>query len=175
VRQLCPSSRQASAKILSGHLSTRISRSLSTNVAQIAITRVFRSSRSLAFFTPDRLRYSGAPQPSSCGAGGSSEERPCTAFGKYKLRLTSGTLYGTVPAVFYCTSLGTEPVRDWIKSRSADDRKIIGADIATVERGWPFECRSAGHLGMVSGKYAAIFGMESRGFCSAYMTAIWSS
>lgn len=42
-----------------------------------------------------------------------------------------------VPAVFYRTSMGTEPVRDWIKGLSATDRKIIGEDIATVERGWP--------------------------------------
>lgn len=52
-----------------------------------------------------------------------------------------------VPAVFYRTSMGTEPVRDWIRSRSADDRKVIGADIATVERGWPIGmpvCRPLG-------------------------------
>lgn len=42
-----------------------------------------------------------------------------------------------IPAVFYCTENGTEPVRDWIKEFSADDRKKIGITIATVEYGWP--------------------------------------
>jgi phage-related protein len=52
-----------------------------------------------------------------------------------------------VPAVFYRTPLGAEPVRDWFKSLSADDRKAIGADIQTVEFGWPIGmplCKSLG-------------------------------
>jgi phage-related protein len=43
--------------------------------------------------------------------------------------------------------MGAEPVRDWIKSLSADDRKVIGADIQTVEFGWPIGmplCKSLG-------------------------------
>ncbi len=42
-----------------------------------------------------------------------------------------------VPAVFFRTSAGGEPVRDWLKSLTAADRKAIGADIKTVEFGWP--------------------------------------
>ena len=42
-----------------------------------------------------------------------------------------------IPAVFYCTAAGAEPVRDWLKSLKLEDRKIVGADIATVEYGWP--------------------------------------
>jgi len=41
--------------------------------------------------------------------------------------------------------LGTEPVRDWLKELSKADRKIIGADIKTLEFGWPIGmplCRS---------------------------------
>ena len=39
---------------------------------------------------------------------------------------------------FYCSSTGTEPVRDWLKTQvSADARKEIGADIKTVQFGWP--------------------------------------
>jgi phage-related protein len=52
-----------------------------------------------------------------------------------------------VPAVFYRTAKGTEPVRDWIKSLSAEDRRIIGADIQTLEFGWPIGmplCKSLG-------------------------------
>jgi phage-related protein len=43
--------------------------------------------------------------------------------------------------------MGTEPVREWLKSLSVVDRRIVGADIATVEYGWPVGmpvCRSLG-------------------------------
>lgn len=39
--------------------------------------------------------------------------------------------------VFYRTGSGTEPVREWLKDLSRDDRKIIGEDIKTVQFGWP--------------------------------------
>jgi phage-related protein len=50
-----------------------------------------------------------------------------------------------VPAVFYRTSAGAEPVRSWLKGLPAEDRRIVGLDIATVEFGWPVGmpvCRS---------------------------------
>src|SRR3990172_6373530 len=50
-----------------------------------------------------------------------------------------------VPAIFYRTAGGTEPVRDWLKHLPREDRRIIGTDIATVEFGWPIGmpvCRS---------------------------------
>ena len=42
-----------------------------------------------------------------------------------------------VPAIFFRTEAGGEPVRDWLKSLSSEDRKRIGEDIKTVEFGWP--------------------------------------
>jgi phage-related protein len=43
-----------------------------------------------------------------------------------------------VPAIFYRTEAGGEPVRDWLKSLpTREDRKQIGEDIKTVEFGWP--------------------------------------
>ena len=42
-----------------------------------------------------------------------------------------------VPAVFYRTGARTEPVRAWLKALSAEDRRIVGLDVATVEFGWP--------------------------------------
>lgn len=43
-----------------------------------------------------------------------------------------------VPAIFFRTEAGGEPVRDWLKALpSAEDRKRIGEDIKTVEFGWP--------------------------------------
>jgi phage-related protein len=38
---------------------------------------------------------------------------------------------------FYANSSGVEPVREWLFTLSALDRKIIGADIKTVQFGWP--------------------------------------
>ena len=42
-----------------------------------------------------------------------------------------------VPAIFYRTEAGGEPVREWLKSLSPRERKGIGEDIKTVEFGWP--------------------------------------
>ena len=42
-----------------------------------------------------------------------------------------------VPAVFYRSKSGTEPVRDWLLQCSSEDRKAIGTDIQTIEFGWP--------------------------------------
>jgi phage-related protein len=53
-----------------------------------------------------------------------------------------------VPAVFFRTAAGGEPVRDWLKALpSTEDRKRVGEDIKTVEFGWPLGmpvCRSQG-------------------------------
>jgi phage-related protein len=53
-----------------------------------------------------------------------------------------------VPAIFYRTDAGGEPVREWLKALpSAEDRKRIGEDIKTVEFGWPIGmpvCRPLG-------------------------------
>jgi phage-related protein len=38
---------------------------------------------------------------------------------------------------FYRTENGTEPVRDWLRSLSQEQRKTIGEDIKTVQYGWP--------------------------------------
>jgi phage-related protein len=48
---------------------------------------------------------------------------------------------------FYQTEVGNEPVRDWLKDLDSEDRKIVGADIKTVEYGWPIgmpTCRPMG-------------------------------
>ena len=52
-----------------------------------------------------------------------------------------------LPARFYSLPSGREPVRDWLKSLDADDKKTIGEDIRTVELGWPIgmpTCRPLG-------------------------------
>lgn len=52
-----------------------------------------------------------------------------------------------ITVLFYRSASGGEPVRDWLLSLDPADRKIIGADIATVECGWPVgmpTCRPLG-------------------------------
>jgi len=52
-----------------------------------------------------------------------------------------------IPVVFYRTAAGAEPVREWLRSLSAEDRRTIGTDLATVQVGWPIGmplCRPLG-------------------------------
>ena len=42
-----------------------------------------------------------------------------------------------LPAVFFRTEAGREPVRDWLKNLPKDERKTIGIDIMTVQFRWP--------------------------------------
>src|ERR1700757_2033537 len=42
-----------------------------------------------------------------------------------------------LPAFFYAQPSGREPVREWLKNLSAEDRKIVGEDIKDVEFAWP--------------------------------------
>jgi len=38
---------------------------------------------------------------------------------------------------FFITKSGNEPVRDWIRSLTPDEKQTIGEDIKTVQFGWP--------------------------------------
>ena len=52
-----------------------------------------------------------------------------------------------LPAAFYALPSGREPVREWLKGLSRDDRKIVGEDIRDVEFSWPIGmplCRPMG-------------------------------
>jgi phage-related protein len=42
-----------------------------------------------------------------------------------------------LPARFYCTPAGHEPVREWLRGLPLVDRKTIGQDIKHVEFSWP--------------------------------------
>ena len=57
----------------------------------------------------------------------------------------SGPRLAEIPVVFYRTAGDNEPVVDWLRSLPAEDRRAIGADLATVQFGWPIGmplCRS---------------------------------
>lgn len=52
-----------------------------------------------------------------------------------------------IPARFYLSSTGANPVRDWLMALPVEDRRQIGQDISDVEFGWPVGmplCRSLG-------------------------------
>jgi len=38
---------------------------------------------------------------------------------------------------FYANENGAEPVRDWLKGLTAEDRYAIGTELKTIEFGWP--------------------------------------
>jgi phage-related protein len=52
-----------------------------------------------------------------------------------------------IQARFYEAASGRKPVREWLLELQADDRRIVGYDIQTVEFGWPVgmpTCRPLG-------------------------------
>ena len=42
-----------------------------------------------------------------------------------------------IPIRFFRLESGREPVRDWLKNLGQADRKTVGADIKTLQYGWP--------------------------------------
>jgi len=52
-----------------------------------------------------------------------------------------------IPLVFYRTSSGGEPVRDWLKGLDPEDRKTVGMDLMRAQWRWPIGmplCRPMG-------------------------------
>ncbi len=52
-----------------------------------------------------------------------------------------------MPAIFFRTEAGNEPLRDWLKGLDRDDRRRIGADVKLAEYAWPIgmpTCRPMG-------------------------------
>ena len=72
-----------------------------------------------------------------------------------KLKLLKSTAHGTVskdqlkrvPAIFYRTEAGSEPVRSWLRAMDAQDSRLVGEDIKTVEFGWPLGMPTCRQLG----------------------------
>jgi len=52
-----------------------------------------------------------------------------------------------LPAVFFQTETGREPVREWLKDLPKEERRIIGEDIMTVQFRWPLGMPLVDHLG----------------------------
>ena len=77
-----------------------------------------------------------------------------------------------VPAIFYRTEAGGEPVREWLRGLSSEDRKTIGEDIKTVEFGWPIGmpvCKPLGggiyevRSSLAQNRIARVFYIDRRG------------
>ena len=51
-----------------------------------------------------------------------------------------------IPAIFYRTGSGDEPVREWLKALDKADRQAIGEDIAYVQYKWPIGKPRVDHL-----------------------------
>jgi len=52
-----------------------------------------------------------------------------------------------IPAIFFRTARGSEPVREWLRAMDAEDRRRVGEDLKTIEFGWPVgmpTCRAMG-------------------------------
>jgi phage-related protein len=52
-----------------------------------------------------------------------------------------------IPVIFYRTSQGGEPIREWLRTLPAGDRRAIGHDLAVIQYGWPVGmplCRALG-------------------------------
>lgn len=57
-----------------------------------------------------------------------------------------------LPAKFFLSDTGKQPVREWLLALSEEDRRAVGNDICTAELGWPIGmplCRSlSGYKGL---------------------------
>ena len=54
----------------------------------------------------------------------------------YKVHLSVNNMK-KIEVAFFQSESGKEPVRDWLKTQSSENRKVIGEDIKTAEYGWP--------------------------------------
>ena len=52
-----------------------------------------------------------------------------------------------LPVLFYRSSAGREPVRDWLRDLDPESRTIIGTDLRTVQYGWPIRMPLVRSLG----------------------------
>ena len=55
-------------------------------------------------------------------------------------------VFPKLAAIFYRSGNGSEPVRKWLKALSKPERKIIGEDIAYVQKKWPIGKPRVDHL-----------------------------
>ena len=64
----------------------------------------------------------------------------------YMVRIKMTKKLKRLPAKFYRSERGSEPVREWLSELDREDRKIIGTDIKDVEYSWPIGMPLCGSL-----------------------------
>ena len=52
-----------------------------------------------------------------------------------------------IPLIFFRTSAGNEPVREWLKALPQNDRRAVGQDLGRVQHRWPVGMPLARPLG----------------------------
>ena len=65
---------------------------------------------------------------------------------KHLIRYMINPRIRPLPAHFFSTSTGREPVREWLRSLPAEVRRLIGADIAYVQFKWPIGRPRVAHV-----------------------------
>ena len=63
----------------------------------------------------------------------------------YTVHFGVATTY--LPVKFFRTAVGSEPVREWLKSLAEEERRVIGQDLWVLQEGWPIGmplCRNLG-------------------------------
>lgn len=56
------------------------------------------------------------------------------------------TILKTIPVRFYAEESGKEPVKEWLRQLTKEERKIIGDDIKAVQLRWPLGMPLVGPL-----------------------------
>lgn len=81
-----------------------------------------------------------------------------------QIRTENGTLVDslkpTLAVAFYRSLSGGEPVLDWLRSLSSQDKKAIGEDLRTIQIGWPLGMPAVRK--MESGIWEAKVSLENR-------------
>jgi hypothetical protein len=80
-----------------------------------------------------------------------------------------------LPARFYRSEAGREPVREWLKGLDLADRKVIGEDVKDVEFSWPIGMPLVRSLGHELWEFEAVFRAGgSRASFFAWSRGLWS-
>jgi hypothetical protein len=79
----------------------------------------------------------------------------------------------TLTVYFFKSPSGNEPVRDWLKLRTLEEKKAIGEDIKAVEFLWPVGIRKLSNWTKIYGKSGLIYRMAFAGFFLQSGRGIW--
>src|SRR6266480_4788538 len=76
-----------------------------------------------------------------------------------------------LPAVFFRTETGREPVRQWLKALPKNERKIIGEDIMTVQFRWPLGMPLVDNIGSGIWEVRSKLPTRTHARCSSFTKA----